>query len=149
MSRTRKWVCSANLKPAAMCGVISHAMVLAASNEDHTKVRNHIGFAFLSALVCFQVDMASQKITTAATLVCENWHLILGWNAWVSKICSRGEVTFAGALGKSVGRWWGSNPRLKTMLHHTWYTACDVFFCSSSSAGNSTMYPVSSVSVDI
>lgn len=31
-------VCLCNLKPAAMRGVVSHAMVLAASDEQHTRV---------------------------------------------------------------------------------------------------------------
>ena len=31
-----------NLKPAAMRGIKSHAMVLAASNSDHTKVSKHL-----------------------------------------------------------------------------------------------------------
>jgi hypothetical protein len=42
-----------------MRSIKSHAMVLAASNENHTKVRNHIRSAFHSAFVCFKVGKAS------------------------------------------------------------------------------------------
>jgi tRNA-binding EMAP/Myf-like protein len=51
-----------NLKPVAMRGIKSHAMVLAASNEDHTKVRNQIPSALYFALMCSRVDKASQKV---------------------------------------------------------------------------------------
>ena len=47
-----------NLKPVAMRGIKSHAMVLAASNADHTQVRNRIPCALRSALICSQVVKA-------------------------------------------------------------------------------------------
>lgn len=37
--QNRKVCVLCNLKPVAMRGIKSHAMVLAASNEDHTRVR--------------------------------------------------------------------------------------------------------------
>jgi tRNA-binding EMAP/Myf-like protein len=60
--QNRKVCVLCNLKPVAMRGIKSHAMVLAASNEDHTKVKNPIPTALYLAFMCSQVDMASQKI---------------------------------------------------------------------------------------
>jgi tRNA-binding EMAP/Myf-like protein len=60
--QNRKVCVLCNLKPVAMRGIKSHAMVLAASNEDHTKVRNQIPSALYFALMCSRVDKASQKV---------------------------------------------------------------------------------------
>ena len=40
--QNRKVCVLCNLKPVAMRGIKSHAMVLAASSDDHTKVRHRI-----------------------------------------------------------------------------------------------------------
>uniref|UniRef100_A0A453IMM2 Methionyl-tRNA synthetase n=1 Tax=Aegilops tauschii subsp. strangulata TaxID=200361 RepID=A0A453IMM2_AEGTS len=63
--QNRKVCVLCNLKPVAMRGIKSHAMVLAASNEDHTKVRN----VWLSCALCL---INHHECTVAATLVCGN-----------------------------------------------------------------------------